>query len=345
MTSVAPVYASASPLWRAAQVIGLALTLALLAALVVSPDASLRVLWYMVIPVLPAVFLINPLIWRNVCPLATLNAEVGRRAAARVVQGQVLRYAWLVGIALLVVLVPARRFLFNVNGPALAITVSAVAVLALAAGFVFSRRAGFCNTICPVLPVEKLYGQTPLARVGSARCSTCNLCTPVGCIDLAGEKTTAQTLGPWRKDSAWLFTGFGAFATAFPGFVVGYFTTKDTAFASALGVYATVALWSLGSYIVLASIAALLRIRANVAMPVFGALAFLLYYWLAAPAVSAAFGGATAGAYAIRAAAMLLLLIWAARTISPRTAEPRRETPRALHQTARGIANRSAARS
>lgn len=318
MTTVAAVYASSSPLWRVAQFAGVVLTVVLLAALVTWPEATLNVLWYMVIPVLPAVFLIDPLIWRNVCPLATLNAGTGVRFGARIVEGRALRYAWLVGIVLLAVLVPARRFLFNVNGAALAVTITAVALLAVAAGLVFSRRAGFCNTICPVLPVEKLYGQAPLVRVGSARCASCSLCTPVGCMDLAATKTTAQTLGHWRRDAGWLFTGFGAFAAAFPGFVTGYFTTADTTLADAASVYGTVALWALGSYAVLGTLAALLRLRASVAMPAFGALAFVLYYWFAAPGVANAFGSESTGVIVIRAAAIALVLVWAARLYAQR---------------------------
>jgi hypothetical protein len=316
MTSIAFIRTTSSPLWRVAQAAGLVLTIVLLAALVAWPDDTLRVLWYMVIPVLPAVFLINPLLWRNVCPLATLNAEAGKRVGSVVVQGRALRYAWVVGLVLLAVMVPARRFLFNVNGVALAITVAAVAALALVGGLVFSRRAGFCNTICPVLPVEKLYGQSPLAtQVGSARCDACSLCTPVGCIDLAGMKTTAQTLGPERRDSGWLFTGFGAFAAAFPGFVAGYFATSDTTMSGAFGVYLTIAAWSAASYAALATVATLFRVRASTAIPAFGGLAFLLYYWFAAPSVSDAVGGTATLTWFIRIAAITLLLFWSMRAV------------------------------
>lgn len=318
MTTVAVLHASSSPLWRAAQLAGLALTVVLLAALVTWPETTLNVLWYLVIPVLPAVFLIDPLIWRNVCPLATLNAETGRRFGARVVEGTRPRHAWLVGIVLLAVMVPARRFLFNVNGTALAATIVAVALLALVAGFRYARRAGFCNTICPVLPVEKLYGQAPLAHMGSARCASCSLCTPVGCLDLVRTKTTAQTLGPWRRNAGWLFTGFGAFAAAFPGFVVGYFATTDTTLAHAGSVYGTVAIWTLGSYIVLGTLAALLRVRAAVAMRAFGALAFALYYWFVAPGIADAFATGSAIVPIIRTAAIALLLLWAARLYAQR---------------------------
>lgn len=87
----------------------------------------------------------NPMIWRNVCPLATLNELGSRRSAGRLLTPPVLTLMWAVGIGLLVLMVPARRFLFNANGVAMTVTVSAVAVLAVATGLVVSRRAGFCK--------------------------------------------------------------------------------------------------------------------------------------------------------------------------------------------------------
>ena len=54
-----------APSWRVLRGLGLLLTCALLAGLWLRPDASLRILWYAVIPVLPAVFLIHPGLWRN----------------------------------------------------------------------------------------------------------------------------------------------------------------------------------------------------------------------------------------------------------------------------------------
>src|SRR5581483_4900875 len=98
-------------LWRAAQMTGLFLTVALLAALLCWPKPALHVLWDMVIPILPATFLVNPLVWRNVCPLATLNASTGQHIGRRAIPSRLLHAAWIVGLVLLAALVPARRFL------------------------------------------------------------------------------------------------------------------------------------------------------------------------------------------------------------------------------------------
>src|SRR5690606_39768035 len=108
-----PIYSTSNPLWRLASLLGLVLTAVLLLGLVVRPTLTLHLLWDMIIPLLPLVFLANPMIWRNVCPLGTLNRLTGASADRRAPSRSVLRGGWVVGIVLLAILVPARRFLFN----------------------------------------------------------------------------------------------------------------------------------------------------------------------------------------------------------------------------------------
>ena len=298
-----------SHLWVIGQRVGLVLTLSLLGALVLWPRPALHVLWDMVIPLLPAAFLVNPLLWRNVCPLATLNSLTGG-VGQRSLGGRSARVAWTVGIVLLAVMVPARRFLFNTNGPALAVTIGVVALLALVAGLFYSRRAGFCSGVCPVLPVEKLYGQSPLLQMGNPRCADCSLCAPVGCIDLASTKTVAQTIGPARKSRAWVTTPIGAFAASFPGFIAGYFTLDDGAFSTAGATYAHVALYALVSYALVAAFSFAIKSASRALLMVLGATSFALYYWYVAPTLGAAYGAPRAGTTIVRALAATLLAIW-----------------------------------
>lgn len=310
MTSVALPVASGRPLWRVAQIFGVVLTLALIAALWIVPKPSLKLLWDMVIPLLPAAFLVNPLIWRNVCPLATLNDLSGDRAVRRTMPSGMTHAGWIVGIVLLFVLVPARRFLFNENGPALAITVTLVAVLAVVTGLIFARRTGFCNTLCPVLPVEKLYGQVPLMSMHGARCDSCTVCTPVGCIDLAATKTLAQTIGPLRRDTGWLRTGFGVFAAAFPGFILGYFNTTNGDLSTAAAVYLSVLGFAAASYVVVAAITTALHLRATLLMPLLGATALGIYYWYAAPKLTEAYAAPDATTLVLRIVIGATLAFW-----------------------------------
>ena len=315
MNSVVLPVAPGRPLWRTAQFLGVVLTLVLIAALWAVPQTALKVLWDMVIPLLPAVFLVNPQIWRNVCPLATLNDLEGSHAGRSAMNARTTRAGWVMGIVLLFVLVPARRFLFNENGPALAATIVAVAALAVITGLVYARRAGFCSSICPVLPVEKLYGQAPLLAMHGVRCDRCTLCTPVGCIDLAGPKMLAQTIGPLRRESGWFRTGFGAFAAAFPGFIIGYFTSANGEFSTAGAVYFRVFGFAALSFTAVAAAATAFHVRAAIAMPVLGAAALGLYYWYAAPGLTTAYGLPAVTTLELRVLMGLVLVYWLASVL------------------------------
>jgi nitrite reductase (NADH) large subunit len=310
-----PTAPSAIGLWRAAQWVGVAATAALLAGLFVQPDLALDILWNVLIPLVPASLLISPAIWRNVCPLATLNTVSNGIAGKRPLAAAMIPRVGLVGIVLLVLMVPARRFVFNTDGVVLALTIAAVAVLAVALGAMFDLKAGFCNAICPVLPVERLYGQHPLVQIGNPRCLPCTMCTSRGCIDLNPGKSIAQTLGAARRSRAWLTSGYGVFAAAFPGFVVGYYTTQDGPWAAAGSVYLHVALWALGSYLAAVILVWLFKASAARATVVLAAAAAGLYYWFAAQTITTAFAIEGAATVAIRAVALALVVVWLWRAV------------------------------
>lgn len=297
-------------LWNLAQFSGIILTFVLLAGLIRVPELSLKILWNAVIPMLPAVFLIQPEIWRNVCPLATLNVLSGRRFGKRTIGPDTTRRLGAVGIILLLAMVPARRFLFNTDGAALAIAIVTVAVLALLLGFVYDMKAGFCNALCPILPVERLYGQRPLFKTPNAHCSPCTLCTRRGCLDLAPRKSVEQIMGKKSGVGRWFFTSYGGFAAAFPGFVIGYYTTTDVALSAAGSVYAHVGLWMLGSYVIIAALALALRIPGAVATVPIAGLSIGLYYWFAAPVVTETLALAGWAPTAIRVVVFSLLATW-----------------------------------
>ena len=42
---------------------------------------------------------------------------------------------------------------------------------------VLKGKSGWCSTICPLLPVQRIYGQTPFALVANSHCQPC-----VGCV-------------------------------------------------------------------------------------------------------------------------------------------------------------------
>lgn len=302
-------------LWRVAQGLGVVVTVALVAGLVVWPDVALPGLWNVVIPLLPATFLMTPILWRSVCPLATLNMASNGLLGRRSLPARYLPVVGALGIGLLIVLVPARRFLFNEEGTALAAFIVVVAVGAFLLGAVFDAKAGFCNAVCPVLPVEKLYGQHPLMDLGNPRCAQCTVCTPKGCVDLAPSKALVQTMRGAHRSHAWLTTAYGVFAAAFPGFIAGYFTTANGPLSAAPSIYLHVALWAGGSYLVTVLLVRVLNVRAALVLPVLAATAVGLYYWFVAPQTAATLGGGGIGAVVLRSAALVLVGVWLWRAV------------------------------
>ncbi|HSL72583.1 MAG TPA: hypothetical protein VK864_20200, partial [Longimicrobiales bacterium] len=266
------------------------------------------------IPVLPAVFLLHPGIWRNVCPLATLNLLPRRHSLGWRLDANLAKWGMLASVALLAILVPARRFVFNLDGRALTIVIATVALLALALGFLFDRKAGFCNFICPVLPVEKLYGQDPIARVSNPHCPSCSVCTARSCLDLAPRKA----LGLSRRSSAasfWPLAPHGAFAAAFPGFVVAYYLVPNTTLPHAGEVYAKIAAGAALSFIVIALLARVLRLHAEHAVPVLGGGTLVLYYWFGAASIAKEWELGFSFVLAIRTLAIALVTYWLARRL------------------------------
>jgi nitrite reductase (NADH) large subunit len=106
-----------------------------------------------------------------------------------------------------------------------------------------------------VLPIEQVYGQAPLLSMSRGRCPACEVCTPRGCLDLAGDKALVQAIGPARRTTAWLATPHGIFLAALPGFIVGYSLLADGPLATAPRVYATTLRWSAASVALVVALA------------------------------------------------------------------------------------------
>jgi hypothetical protein len=312
MHTLALPFRSQTPAWRLAQLVVLVGTLVVAAAALAAPTFVLPIFWGVVVPLLPLSFLITPIAWRSLCPLATFNVLANSSPAPRSMTGELSAFAGTPAILALLVLVPARRFAFNTSGVALVGLVVVAAVVAIVLGRQYEARAGFCNWVCPVLPVERLYGQNALVDMGNPRCVSCTVCTPRGCLDLAGNKALAQHLGPTRRDRSWLLTAFGVFATSFPGFIVGYFTTADGSWHTAASLYGHTLLYALGSFLIANAVIRLTRMESEVALAILGGLSAALYYWFATPAFLKAVGVALPSTLvlAVPRVAIFLFIVW-----------------------------------
>lgn len=274
--------------WRPLQAISVVSALAVIALLFFAPEVGLYVTWYILIPLVPVLLLVAPMVWRNLCPIAVLSQlpdAFGIRPRRPLPLSPQLG-ATVGAVILFLIIVPLRPALFNVNGPALAIFTLSVVVVAVVAAFVFPGKAGWCASLCPVLPVERIYGQSPMIRAQHAHCSTCDSCIRA-CYDLRPSHSIQDIVSlepPSRSNEAqFLRTPMGIFTAGFPGFIVGYFTLAPNATVGAT--YLHVLIWFAASAVVLGLLQlAVLRNRWT-ATRALGALAAGLYYWFTVPSV------------------------------------------------------------
>lgn len=322
-----------STLWRVPQSIAVIAALAMVGILFAWPDTGLLVTWKLLIPLVPLSLLIAPRLWRNLCPIATLSQVPlllgfgGKRRPTWKPGGG----AALAGVVGLLLLVPLRHVLLDQNGAALAIFVLTIVAAAVIGGFVFDGKSGWCASICPVLPVERLYGASPLARVPHAHCAACTGCIR-GCIDIDERRSLAEVAsGGDQRDSGdrsarkLLRAPIGIFALLFPGFIIGFFTV-DTE-GSLSSIYLWILLFSAASYAFLATISVLTRVSITLMLSICGALAISAYYWFSVPKVGNAIAGLagmnSASPESIlvgRIAIGALIMIWLAKASGQRPA-------------------------
>ena len=266
--------------WIAAQGALWLAGVALLVALVAWPAVGIHAFWNVLIPAAPALLVLAPGLWRNICPLGT-TALLARRLGLS--SRRRLSVAWqerlsLLSVALLLAIVPLRHASLNADGPATAGVLLALALLAALMGLAFEWKSGWCSSLCPVHPVERLYGTRPALGLPNAHCASCEQCvTP--CPDssfalhpLSGSRTASRRVG-------------GALlAGGFPGFVWGWFQVPDG--AAIAPAYA----WPLAS--MAASLALFLALREilpperrPLLIRVFAAAAVAAYYWYRIPAL------------------------------------------------------------
>ncbi len=300
--------------WDVLRGLSVLASVALCVALVVDPKRGLFVFWGLIIAILPLVFFLAPGLWRNICPLATVSQVPRRfsRGRSLTLPPVLQRHGYLIAVALFLGIAPARKVLFNSNGPAVAALLVGVLVAGFAAGTVFKGKSGWCSTFCPLLPVQRIYGQTPFAVVRNSHCEPCVGCT-VNCYDFnprAAQLADVHDEDVQRGDYRRLFAG------AFPAFVIAFYTLPaghGWGVAAMYGKFGLALLVGLGAYFLLDAIAPVPRATLTA---VFGAIALNAYYWFNVPALAHRIAGSSPWwwAWPARLAILGLTLVWVQRS-------------------------------
>ena len=171
-------------LWQVIRLVVLAGFALTIFSLIYFPHQALLLFWGLAVPMLPLIFWIAPGLWRNMCPLAMAN-QIPRKlnfTLAKEVPAKLKRYAGVVGLSILFIAIPLRKIILDNDATALAIALITIISLAFIGGIIFKGRSGWCSNFCPILPVERLYGQTPSIEVNNSHCKPCVGCTK-NCLD------------------------------------------------------------------------------------------------------------------------------------------------------------------
>lgn len=304
--------------WVGPQVIAVATVAGLCVLLVARPATGLQLLWGLAVPLLPLLWVVAPGVWRNSCPLAATN-QLPRRAGfgrAKPPPAWLRNGGFVVAVGLFLVLVPTRRVLFDHSGPATALLLAGVMAGALAGGLLFRGKSGWCSSVCPLLPVQRLYGQTPFVTVPNSHCRPCVGCAK-HCYDF--NPRVAYQADMHDNDPRWTAPR-SFFAGCFPGVVVGFFVVPDVPAALFYLIFFAVVLASAGSFFALD---ALLRLPPSALAVVYGAVALSTFYWFAAQVLGETvhdFTGVPVAAvsWPVRAAVFGLAAVWVLRTFGVR---------------------------
>ncbi len=290
--------------WRAVRAGSTVFALIVAALLIAKPATGLFIMWKIVIPLLPVTFMVAPGVWRNVCPLATSNQAPRALGLTKALKPPkwLQEYGYVIAVSGFIGFVILRKAGLDKSGPFSALLLLGAMTAAFSGGMVFKGKSGWCSTMCPLLPVQRVYGQTPFALVGNNHCQPC-----VGCVKNCYDFNPRVAFLADLHDQDGYWSGYRRlFVGAFPGLVFGFFNLSILGLLLAMAV--STALFTLAI--------ALVKVSAHTITTVFGATAFSLFYWFATASLQPA-------TWPLRVAAIALAGTWVYRTV--RKEEPFRE--------------------
>jgi nitrite reductase (NADH) large subunit len=266
--------------WHSLRILSIATALSVAVLTFVAPSVGLLLFWGLFIPLAPLIFFLVPGFWRNVCPMAALNQLPRLFGFSRsLTPPWLMKYNYVIGITLLLLIIPARKALFNQSGPATGVLILSALGLAFVGGLLLKGKSGWCSSICPLLPVQRLYGQTPFVVVRNSHCKPCVGCAK-NCYDF--NPTSAYLADQYADDPQ--YTAYRRFfAAAFPGVIFAFFTLPDPPTISLVALYLQFGLTilvSVGSFFALEAFGKLTPIKLPT---LYAALALNLYYWFTLP--------------------------------------------------------------
>jgi hypothetical protein len=184
----------------------------------------------------------------------------------------------------LYIIVPLRHAVFNSDGRATAVLIISLAITGIIMGFFFEWKSAWCSGLCPVHPVEKLYGGNVIMPVPNVHCNQCKNCV-IPCPDSTQNfypKAAENTI--YHKAGALLITG------GLPGFIWGWFHVPDETSVRTVETFASVYKMPLLGLIITLIIYSILLINIpakfeRTLSSIFAAAGVSCYYWYRIPSL------------------------------------------------------------
>jgi hypothetical protein len=271
--------------WQLVQIATYLCSVLLILVLLVKGELGLHLFWDLLIPLAPAIFVLIPGVWRNICPLS-VQAQLPKLLgfATRVRFGsRVQAYIQMASLCLLLFFIPLRHLSLNHDAVVTAFVLLGFALMAYLGGSLSLGKSGWCNGLCPVQQVEKYYGHNPLLEVENAHCNACTFCVKK-CNDSDNIVELSKKVG--GKLETW--SEF-ILVAGFPGFVLGWFLVPDfhlsIGFSEVLRAYGIPFLGLIASVGIYTYSNKVLNISKMKLRNLFALCALSIYYWFRIPAL------------------------------------------------------------
>jgi NADPH-dependent 2,4-dienoyl-CoA reductase/sulfur reductase-like enzyme/ferredoxin len=190
-----------------------------------------------------------------------------------------MEYGYVFGFIAFFIAVSSRKWLFNASGPATGLLVLTALVAAFIGGLFFKGKSGWCSSICPLYPMQRLYNQTPFVIIPNSHCSNCVGCTK-NCYDF---NPSIAYLADLYDDDRYYTNYRKFFAAAMPGFLLAYFVVPNTPEISIANMYAQFALHISASLGVFYLGDSLVKVSTNKLTGLFAAVTFNIFYAFTLP--------------------------------------------------------------
>jgi NADPH-dependent 2,4-dienoyl-CoA reductase/sulfur reductase-like enzyme/ferredoxin len=298
--------------WHVGRVLSVAAAITECVLLLTDRSEGLKLWWKLAIPLLPLLWLSAPGLWRNLCPLAASNQtpRLFKFTRGLTIPDWYREYAPVGGMVAFIAIVASRKVYFNDSSFGTMLLIGGSLVGALIGGIVFKGKSGWCSSICPLLPVQRVYGQEPYVNVPNSHCQPCLGCTK-NCYDF--NPRVAYLADMYDPDPH--YTGYRRlFVGLFPGLIVCYFTLPEH--PSAGYNYGHFAVYMGVSAAIFFLLETFLKTSVVKVTTLFGAAAISTYYWYAPKTLAETwFGDSNVFVWALRGVVWALALGWLVRNL------------------------------